>query len=260
MNFKSILLIILILLTSCKQIDTSNIDYKNKFILYSNTGFAIIYDDKLLQNNIVTNKIDDRSLIIFNNKLNVNTPVRITNLLNGKYIVAKVGINNKYPNFYNSVISKRISKEIEIDIEEPYVKIQSINSDSSFIANKAKTFEEEKNVATKVPIEEITIKNIGVSNDSNKNIKKESNNQILIKKGDFKYIIKFADLYFEKSAIDFKNRLINEYKLKDVNTKKISENSFRVYMGPYNSLSKIEKAFETINNSDFDNIEIVKLW
>ena len=246
-------------LTSCKQLNTTNVEYKNKFDFYSNKGFTIIYSKHLLKNNLDSNKIDERSLIIFSDKLNVDTPVKITNLLNGKYLVAKIGRNNKFPLFYNSVISKRISKELEINENEPYVKIQSINSESSFVANKAITFDEEKNVASKAPIEEITIKNL--SNTKEPKVLSEKNNKtsLGINIKEFKYIIKFADLYFENSAINFKNRLTNEYKLNNVNINKLSKNLFRVYMGPYNSLNSIKKAFIKINTLDFDNIEIIKL-
>ena len=259
MNYKIIFIIILVFLTSCKHSNEPRVNYKNKFVFFSNKGFAMIYTDGLLKENIVSNKIEDRSLIVFNSKLNIDTAVKVTNLLNNKHIIAKIGINSKFPRFYNSVISKRISKELEIDPEEPYVQIQSINSDSSFVANKAKTFNEERKVATKAPVEEITIKNISISKDSAKNKEKKKKNVKSKQKSEFKYIIKFADLYFEKSSIDFKNRLINEYQLKDVSTKKISKNSFRVYMGPYNSFKAIKKAFETIKLKDFDNIEIIKL-
>ena len=166
MNYKIIFFLILIFVTSCKQLDSKKIDYDNKFIFYSNKGFAIVYNDDLIKKNILSNKIDERSLVIFNSKLNEDTAVKITNLLNNKYLIAKVGKNKKFPLFYNSVISKRISKELDIDLIEPYVEIQTINSNKSFIANKAKTFDEEKNVANKAPIEEITIKNLNSSNEN----------------------------------------------------------------------------------------------
>ena len=56
--------------------------------------------------------------IIFQKNLKKNTNVKITNLINGKYIIATVGKKTLYPNFYNSVLSPRISKELEIDLDE----------------------------------------------------------------------------------------------------------------------------------------------
>ena len=70
--------------------------------------------------------MDDRHLIIFQKNLKKGTTVRIKNILNQKTIIAKVGSNAKYPLFNNSVLSNRISKEIDLDTNEPYVEIFEI--------------------------------------------------------------------------------------------------------------------------------------
>ena len=53
-------------------------------------------------------------MIIFQSNLKKNTDVKITNLLNNKSILAKVGANST-SKFYNSVISKRIYDELELN-------------------------------------------------------------------------------------------------------------------------------------------------
>ena len=258
MNYKLFFFIFFLFLISCKnqssKIDnqSSIIKYTKYFEFYSNKGFALVYTDKLLKNKIVNKKIDERSLIVFNNNLKKDTPVKITNLLNGKYLVAKIGNKSKYPTFYNSVISPRIANDLNIDLSEPYVQIQTINSKNSFIANKAITFDEEKNVANKAPVENISIISIGHSKELNK-----KNNDIKI--NNFNYIIKFADLFFEDSAVMLKNRLLDEFNINNVKIKKLSKNNYRVYKGPFNSLESIKKEFIDINNLDFENIEIIKL-
>ena len=70
-----------------------------------------------------------------------------------------------YPLFNNSVISARIAKELDINLDEPYVEIIAIPENSLFIAKKAKTFDEEKNVANKAPVNDISIDNL---NDTQK--------------------------------------------------------------------------------------------
>lgn len=236
---------------SCTN-NTKNLVNENIYEVYSNKGFTLIYNDDLLKKKIVSKKIDKRSLLLLNNNLRIDTPVKVTNLINGKYLVAKVGNNSDYPNFYNSVISERIAKELNIDTKQPYVQIKSLNSESLFVANKAKTFDEEKKVANKAPVEDIVIENIGEFKDET-----ITNNTIKIT--DFNYIIKFADLYFEDSAIMLKHRLFEEFKITKVKIKKISKNSYRVYKGPFDDLNSIKKAFNDINNLDFENIEIIKL-
>jgi len=252
MHYKIIFFFCIFLLTSCAE-QSKKINYTKKFNNYSNKGFALIYDDKMYKNKLIDKKLNDRSLIIFNNFLKKETPVRITNLINGKYLVAKVGNNSKYPVFYNSVISKRIANELVLDINEPYIEIKTLNQNNSFIISEAKTFEEEKKVADKAPVEGIEINNISDSKKTKKiKSKLKSNN-------DFKYIIKIADLYFLDSAKILQKRLQIEYNIINVNIKKMSKNSYRIYKGPFNNLDSIKRAYNDINKLNFENIEIIKI-
>ena len=120
MNFKILFILIIFFLTSCEK-KYSNLEYNSNFENFSNKGFALIYEDKLYKNRIVNKKIDSRSLIVLNNKLKLDTPIRVTNLINGKYLLAKIGKKSKYPYFYNAVISKRIADDLDINPAEPYI-------------------------------------------------------------------------------------------------------------------------------------------
>ena len=253
MNFKIIFILIFFFLTSCEQ-KYSNLEYNSNFEKFSNKGFALIYEDKLYKNKIVNKKIDDRSLIVLNNKLKLDTPIRVTNLINGKYLLAKIGKKSKYPYFYNAVISKRIADDLDINPAEPYIAIQTINTNGAFVANKVKMFKEEKKVANKAPVDGISIENIGERKPEIKDKKKFIKNS-----GNFKYIIKFADLYFEDSAQLLRKRLINEYNIKNILIDKINDNVYRVYKGPFDNLNSIKNEFDIINKMNFDNIDIIKL-
>ncbi len=173
MNFNKILTVFLILfLTACQQIDDDKkvINYSN-YLKYSNTGFTLVYDEQLRKDNKISKKIDDRALVIFHKKIKKNSFVKITNPANNKSIIAKVISNNaQFSDFYNSVITSRIANELSIDLDEPYVDLVLISQNSTFIAKKAKTFDEEKNVAEKAPVDGIIIDNLGT--DLNK--KKQS--------------------------------------------------------------------------------------
>ena len=255
MNYKIFIFIIFIFFLSCDE-KSKKINYSKKFKNYSNKGFTLIYDKKLFKKKFINKKLDDRSLLIFNKFLEHETPVRVTNLLNGKFLVAKVGKSANYPFFYNSVVSKRIATDLEIDLDEPYIEINTLNRKDSFIIGKAKTFDEEKEVANKVPVEGIIIKNIG----NNTNVKETKIIKNKLKSNiDFKYIIKIADLYFEDSAKILKNRLLNEYNISNVKIKKMSKNSYRIYKGPFNNLDSIKRAYSGIIKLNFENIEIIKL-
>ena len=252
MNYK--IIILLLLLSSCTQKDLSQ-NYKKKIIFseaFSNQGFALIFNENLKKQKIISKKMDDRSLIIFQRNLAKNTVVKITNLENNKSIIVKVGSKAIYPSFYNAVITKRISKVLDLNIEEPYVKIKQIDQNSTFIAKKAKMFEEEKKVADKAPVDDITIKQI----DDNNN---DDEVKIAKKKNNFEYIIKIGDFYFIKSANNLKKRIINELEINDVSVIKLSKKSFRVYLGPYRNLESLKNAFNDISKLEFENVEILKL-
>ena len=251
MNFKQILLIFFILfLSACNQFD------KNEKSLvyisnqkYSNTGFALIYEDKLKKNQKVSRKIDNRSLLIFHNKIQKNSFVKITNPLNGKSVIAEVLSNSvKFSDFYNSVITKRIAEELSLDPNEPYIDLKLISTNSTFVAKKAKTYDEEKNVAEKAPVDGIIIDNLG----------EEKKKKIKIKKRKFLYSIKIADFYYKDSAENMVNRIKDETKIKKSIIKKLSKTKYRVLLGPFNDIKKLEKSFNEIKVLNFENIEILK--
>ena len=253
MNFKY-LIFLLFLITSC----VGPVDHKKDLIItetkFSNKGFTLVYDKSQNDNNYVSKVIEERSLILFQRNLKNGSTVKITNLLNGKSVIAKVGSNAKYPNFYNSVISKRISVEIDLNLAEPYVEIISLGSNISFVAKKAKTFDEEKKVANKAPVEGISINDLNSTSLEIKNKKKSIDEDI----SQFKYIIKIADFYFIESAKTMKKLIIDELKIKNVKISKVSNNSFRVFVGPYNNINDLKSAYSIVSDLEFENIEIIK--
>ena len=127
MSYKYILIFFVCVISGCTTytIDNNQTIFLNKNS-FQNKGFALVYNDKLFQKKIISKKIDNRSLIIFQKNLKKGTTVKIKNILNQKTIIAKVGSNAKYTLFNNSVISSRISKEIDLDPNEPYVEIFEI--------------------------------------------------------------------------------------------------------------------------------------
>ena len=219
-------------------------------IVYSNKGFALIYDqDKY---NLSESKLDNSTINILSPNLPNGTPVRITNIINGKKIITVVKNKIDLPVFYNSVITDRIVNELSINPKEPYVLIETINNNNLYVANEVKIFDEEKKIANKAPVDEIMVKSISLETKI-----KESNNVNIIT--NFNYIIKFADFYFEDSAILLKKRLFEEHNIKNIRIKKLSQNNFRVYKGPYKNFEELKKGFNNIENLDFDSIEIIKL-
>ena len=215
---------------------------------FTNKGFTLIYDDNLYNKKIVSKKINEKILIIFQKNLKKNTSVKITNILNEKSIIAKVGKQANYPIFNNSVISIRIAKELNLDINEPYIEIIKINDNSLFVAKKAVTYDEEKTVANKVPVNNISISDLN---------KKKENNKIK-KSKKFSYNIKIADFYFKDSALIMQKRIKEETPVNKPKIKNITNNVFRVYLGPFDNINSLKQSFNDINILQFENIEIIK--
>ena len=249
MKYNFFLILLIVLITSCASNNYKTVNVDPILEKFSNNGFALIYNDKLYNDKIISKKMDERDLIIFQRNLRKGTSVKITNPFNSKTIIAKVGKKANYPSFNNSVVSIRSSKELEIDINEPYIFIEEIRDNASFIAKKEKTFEEEKKVADKAPVDSISVNDLNVTDE--KKIKKKINNE-------FKYVIKIADFYYLNTAKQMVKRIKSELNIKKTDINKINENKFRVFTGPYLSLKALQKAYNSIETLGFENIELIK--
>ncbi len=247
MIFRYIILIITtIFLASCNQYNSkeNKINFKSEK-KYKNSGFSLIYSEDL---NI--KKLDQRSLKIFHKTLKTKSQVKITNPLNGKSLIAEIKSNKvKFSNFYNSIITKRIVETLEINPNEPYIEIILISKESTFIANKAKTFDEEKKVAQKVPIDGIQISNL-IETNENEN-KKKTNQK-------FSYSIKIADFYYKKSADLMIDRIKTETSIKNIKLIELSRTNYRVLLGPFNDINSLKESFEKMNLLNFENLQILK--
>jgi|TARA_B100000401_G_scaffold82595_1_gene52206 hypothetical protein len=234
-----------LLLLGCEQakntLKNDNLKVEHK---YRNSGFALVYKDKLKD----IKKLETRSLNIYHKSLKKRSIVKITNPKNDKYLIAEVKSNRvKFSNFYNSVLSLRIAEELELDFDEPFVELILVSKDSTFIAKKAKMFEEEKTVAEKAPVDGIQI------NDLN-------NKKSKIKKGKdkiFSYSIKVADFYYKDTAEMMIKRIKEESSIENLNISKLSETKYRVLIGPFNDIKTLKKSFEKMNTLNFENLEIL---
>ena len=144
MNYRSLLIVFFIFILGCEQ-NNLNKNVLNQEIVtkYKNSGFALVYDTVLKKEKKISKKIDNRSLLIFHKSLRKNSFVKITNPVNQKTVIAEVISNNvKFSDFYNSVITSRIAEELSLNLNEPYINLVLISQNSTFIAKKAKTFNE----------------------------------------------------------------------------------------------------------------------
>ena len=247
MNYRFIIIAILSLfLLSCEQSlniksKKIEIDFENK---YKNSGFALIYNDNLKG----IKKLEDRSLDIYHKSLKRKSTVKITNQKNGKYLIAVVKSNKiKFSNFYNSIISLRIADELELDLNEPLIDITLVSKNSTFVAKKAKMFDEERRVAEKAPVDGIQINDL--------NVKKEKKKSDTVKI--FSYSIKVADFYYNDSAKLMIDRIKNEVQIKNLTINRLSKTKYRVLIGPFDDIKSLKNAFEKMDYFNFENLEIL---
>ncbi len=247
MKFKSIIIfLILLFVQGCNQYDFNKsssqlITIEKK---YKNSGFALLY------NNDFRNKLDQRSLNIFHKNLKKKSFVKITNPINGKSLIAQVISNKeKYSTFYNSVITKRIAETLELNLDEPYIDMILISENSTFVAKKSKTFDEEKKVAQKAPIDGIKISNLN---------KIEEKKIIKLADKNFSYSIKVADFYYKKTAQTMIERIKTQTSINNLVIIKLSQTNYRVLIGPFNDIKSLKESFEKMNSLYFENLEILK--
>lgn len=247
MSYKNIIFIFFIFfIYGCEPINVKNkklnFEIENR---YKNSGFALIYNDNLDH----IKEIEPRSLMIYHKNLKKKSMVKITNPINGLSLIAEVKSNKiKFSNFYNAVLSDRIAQTLELDENEPYINIVLISKDSTFIAKKAKTFEEESVVAEKAPVDGIQINDLNESK-SKKKIKK---NKI------FSYSIKVADFYYKDSAKLMLEKIKKDSLIKNLKIIELSKTNYRLLIGPFNDIKSLKNTFEKMNLFNFENLEILK--
>jgi len=245
MNCKYLIFVFFIFLIGCETTinnNTSKFKPENK---YKNSGFALVYNEDLIN----IKEIEPRSLTIYHKTLKKKSMVKITNPINGLSLIAEVKSNKvEFSNFYNAILSTRIAETLELDIEEPYISIVLISKDSTFIAKKAKTFEEESVVAEKAPVDGIQINDLNEKETQPKKIKKKV----------FSYSIKVADFYYKDTAKMMLEKIKKDTPIKNLKIYKLSETKYRLLIGPFNDIKSLKKTFENMNSFNFENLEILK--
>ena len=138
MKFNSIILLFLI--ASCSP----NLTAINQKKPYTSVGFAYIYNDFDFNEKLIKKKLDNNVLQISQKNLKTGTLVKIINPKNKKSIVLKNIKRIRYPDFYKILITKSVAEELSLNEELPILEILEIKKNKSFVAKKAKIFNEEK--------------------------------------------------------------------------------------------------------------------
>jgi len=245
---KFILLILTLSITSCVYHDTSRLHKSKDKKFYSSNGFALIYDEKVYEEGILNQKLDNEKIITMHSFLKINTPVKILNPENDVSVETKIYRNSKYPNLFNIVVSKKIAKILKLDPNNPYVEIFEVKKNKTFIAKKSNTFDEEKNVMDTAPVDKVEI-DVLVEADSATKIKSKNKS---------KFVIVISDFYYLDSAKNLKNKLFKLTLLDNLDVKKISNNKYRLLAGPFKNFEALKSTYISLNNQGFNELNIFR--
>lgn len=127
------------------------------------------------------------------------------------------------------------------------LKFWRLKKNKKFIAKKGVTYDEEKNVAIKAPVEKIEIANLS-EKKSRKNKKKKDINFFLI----------ISDFYYKESAVNLQKQLNAKMEQNNLLIKKINDKKYRLYVGPFKNFNSLKLTYIGLNKIGFDDLNIIK--
>ena len=142
------------LIFSC-TIHTNNSFNQKK--IYTAKGFAYIYNENDYLNKTIKTKMNNDKMEISHQYLKTGSLIKITNLKNNESLVLKNTKKIKYPDFYKILITQPVAKKLDLRIDLPILEITEIKKNKSFVAKKAKIFNEEKKIPSKAPVDSVEI-------------------------------------------------------------------------------------------------------
>ena len=241
MKFKFIFLFLFVY--SCSSTYTK-IDNRKP---YNTKGFAYIYNEQDYLNKIIKGKLNNEELQISHYFLRLNSSIKITNPKTQDTLTLKNVKKIKYPEFYKILISKAVAEKLKLDPQLPLVEIYEVKKNKSFVAKKAKIFNEEKKISSNAPVASVEISNISKNKDSIQNTKKD-NIYILI-----------ASFYAKDIADFLKRRITKEipsYDTKKLIIRKKSNKEFNLISGPYNTINLVKNDYILLKKFGFEDLDI----
>ena len=241
MKFKLIIFIVFIF--SCSP-QLKNLNSKKP---YSAKGFAYVYNDYDFQNKTILGKLNNEKLQISHQNLKTGTLIKIINPQNNKSIILKNTKRIKYPDFYKILITKPTMDELQLNSELPILEILEIKKNKSFVAEKAKIYNEEKKIPSNAPVTSVKISNI--SKDKKKKIINKPN----------KIFIHIASFYSLDTANFLKQRIVKEVIDFDINKlkiKQINKKETHVISGPYTTVNLLKNDYIKLKTFGFEELDI----
>ncbi len=214
---------------------------------YNATGFAYVYNDLDFNKKIIKGRMNNDKIQISHQNLKVGTLLKIINPKNKKSIVIKNTKRIRYPDFYKILITERVMIELGLKAELPILEIIELKKNKSFIAEKAKVFNEEKKIPSNAPVTSVKISNI-----SKNKIKKNKNSKDDI-------YIRIASFYSKNTAKFLKKRIVeelSEFDAKKIKIKQINNKETQVISGPYTSINLLKNDYIELKKFGFEELDV----
>lgn len=242
MKYKIIILLFFIF--SCSQHYTKT----NNRNSYNATGFAYIYNTNDYENKIIKKKLDNELFQVSHKDLKIGTLIKLINPQTKETLTLKNEKKIQYPDYYKILITEPVAKKLNINKEMPLIEILEIKKNKSFIAKKAKIYQEEKTISSNAPVTSVKISNISKKKSLSKN-KNSKNIYILV-----------ASFYTNEAANLLKKRIIAEtpdYNIKKIKIKKKTSKEFEVLSGPYKSINSLKNDYIDLKIFGFEELDII---
>ena len=140
-----------------------------------------------------------------------------------------------------------MAEELNLNLELPILEIIEIKKNKSFIAKKAKIYNEEKKIPSKAPVASVQISNIS---KNKKNKSKKIIDEIYILIGTF---------YATDTAKFLRQRIIKDVpdlKMKNLKINKINNRETQLISGPYSSVNLLKNDYIKLINFGFEELDI----
>ena len=195
--------------------------------------------------------------------LGLASNVRVTNLDNGYSMIVRINHRGSYSNINIIELSDHVFSKLQINDNENLVKIELLNDNETFILNEAKTYTEEKKIASNAPVDGVAVLSIDNNNLDSIDVS-VSNNEINL--NDFRIIdsyrmkdiyLHIATLSFKKNAKSLKSKLNSIENTNIINSMINGKNSYKVVIGPFKNLSELTKV---LNNDTIQKYEDLSIY
>ena len=236
-------IILFFLLVSC-SIHYTKLENKTPF---NSKGFAYIYNENDFKNKIIKTKLNNEIYQIAQKNLPVGTLIKVINPKTNQSITLKNQKKGRYPEFYKILISEAVAKKLNISNDLPIIEIIEVKKNKSFIAKKAKIFNEEKKISSNAPVTSVEISNIS----QNKKVKKLAKEKVSIL---------IASFYSVESAEFLKQRIIKEipnFDNKKIKINKKNNKEINLISGPYKSVNLMKNDYIQLKKFGFEELDII---